>query len=62
MIKLSINFFKQTEKEGTKTSTTDTKENLLKDMSNSSNKIFSAADLWNIQRKVKNSTQRSWAM
>ncbi len=62
MIKLSINFFKQTEKEETKITATVAKDTMLKDFSNTGSKIFSSADLWNIQRKAKNNTQRSWSM
>ncbi len=60
MKKLSINYFKQTEKADCKNNTAEANETMMNDFAHADCKIFSAADLWNIQRKGKNVTPRRW--
>ena len=60
MIKLSVNFFKQTEKEEIKSVSADNKISIKTAAPSEGGKIFSAADLWNIQQKGKTMFTRRW--
>lgn len=61
MIKLSINFFKQTVKTEINKNNGNANASIMEDFQNAGNKIFSAADLWNIQRKGRSAIQRRWS-
>jgi hypothetical protein len=51
MIKTVINFYKQIEKEGVDKVSGNAEESIIPGFSKTGAKVFSAADLWNIQRR-----------
>ncbi len=62
MKKLSVNYFKQTEKAACTNNVVDANETMMNDLTHADCKIFSAADLWSIQRKGKNIMPRRWLL
>ncbi len=61
MIKLSINFFKQTIKTEINKNNGNANTSKEEDFPNTGSRIFSSADLWNIQRNGKSAIQRRWS-
>jgi len=62
MIQAIISLLTQKERAQVKKTTEDVNETILNDSQNEHNKVFSAADLWNIQRKRKVMIQRRYSL
>jgi hypothetical protein len=62
MIQSIINQLTSSEKEQVKKVTEDVNDSIVHGSENVNSKIFSAADLWNIQRKRKMMVQRRWSL
>ncbi|MBK8608884.1 MAG: hypothetical protein IPL84_02745 [Chitinophagaceae bacterium] len=61
MIKLSINFFKKTGKDSTEKISDDVNTTNSNDCPKPGGKIFTAADMWNIQRHGRSAMPRRWS-
>lgn len=62
MKKQSKTLFTQIDEDQYKTMTTVVNETLASGFNQHSNKIFSTADLWNIQRQKRTTVQRRYAL
>lgn len=60
MLKLSINFFKETKEEAVKIVSPESEISITADIPNQGSKIFSAADLWYIQQQGRTTITRRW--